>query len=183
MPGLLPSGPRRDSGSGLRQTEACAPRRIETPANWEALIPEGKRETSFSELCRWPSQHCQATHEPASAGSGQNPASAASSPDVRVRKRERPGAIVMERLTEGDDARGPDHPLRPHLLKPSATDQSCHQQPQCDWAGEAHARRQWAATYGFGAGRPASSRTRREKRSIDLRAETTSAGRTSKGIA
>lgn len=43
--------------------------------------------------------------------------------------------------------------------------------------------RQWAATYGFGAGRLASSRTRREKRSIDLRAETTSAGRTSKGIA
>ena len=43
--------------------------------------------------------------------------------------------------------------------------------------------RQWAATYGFGAGRPASSRIRRENRSMDLSAETTSAGRTSKGMA
>lgn len=128
MPGRLPSGPRRDSGFGLQQTEACAPRRIETPANWEALIPEGTRETSFSELCR-----CRVSiarqlmnRRPLAAGRARH-----------QQHRHLMCWCASERLKEGDDARGPDHPLRPHLLKPSATDLSSHQQPQCDWAGEA----------------------------------------------
>lgn len=89
------------------------------------------------------------THEPACAGingtqsptpCGQNPASAASSSDVLVRRWEPQGRSFGKGRWKVRTPLGPEHPRGPHLLKPSAADRSGHQQPQCDWAEEAHAR-------------------------------------------